>query len=186
MKPWGIILNKFSPFGRIQQVQNTTSSYNFGTTNINSVRISTVPGGTVQPKIFSTNKKGLGTDSNLLLNARWNLHFSCTGDQATKTWTDKGWESARQIKRERARDNTRESTREGGKVGEREHRDSDRDRHTVQGRQSGVSSEKTFQLSFSRKHGFAPISRQKNGIWQRVVRHVCLAGWLRVCNLGWF
>ena len=36
-----------------------------------------VPGGTVQTKVFSTNQKGLGTNSNLLRNARWNLHFSC-------------------------------------------------------------------------------------------------------------
>ena len=38
----------------------------------------TVPGGTVQTKIFSTKQKGLGTDSNFLLKARWNLNFSCT------------------------------------------------------------------------------------------------------------
>jgi len=39
-----------------------------------------VPGGTAQTKIFSTDQKGLGTNSNLvrLGNARWNIRFSCT------------------------------------------------------------------------------------------------------------
>ena len=46
---------------------------------MNLIRISTVPGGTVQTKIFSTNQKRLGTNSNLLRNARWNLRFFCTG-----------------------------------------------------------------------------------------------------------
>ena len=63
---------------RIQQVQNTTSCHNFGSTNLNSIRISTVPGGTVQTKMFSTNQKGPGTNSSLLRNARLNLHISCT------------------------------------------------------------------------------------------------------------
>jgi len=40
----------------------TTSCQNFGTTNMNLIRISTVPGGTVQTKIFSTNQKRLGTN----------------------------------------------------------------------------------------------------------------------------
>jgi len=67
-----------SPSGRIRQVQNTTSCPKFGTINTNIIRISTVPGGTVQTKIFSTNQKRFGIRSNFLRNARWNLRFSCT------------------------------------------------------------------------------------------------------------
>jgi len=74
----GNFFTNLSPFGRIQQVQNTTSCHIFGTINLNSIGISTVLGGTVQTKIFSTNQKGLGTNSDLLRNARWNLCFSCT------------------------------------------------------------------------------------------------------------
>jgi len=74
----GKFSSNLSPFGRIRQVQNTTSCRKFGTINMNLLRISTVLGGTVQTKIFSTNQKRLGTNSNLLRNARWNLRFSCT------------------------------------------------------------------------------------------------------------
>jgi len=46
---------------------------------MNLIRISTVPGGTVQTKTFGTNQKKLDTNSNLLRNARWNLRLSSTG-----------------------------------------------------------------------------------------------------------
>jgi len=72
----GNFSTNLSPFGKIRQVQNTTSCQKLGTINMNLIRISTVPGGTVQTKIFSTNQKRLGTNSDLLRNARWNLHFS--------------------------------------------------------------------------------------------------------------
>ena len=38
-----------------------------------------VPWGNVETKFFAANQQGLGTNSNLLRNARWNLDLSCTG-----------------------------------------------------------------------------------------------------------
>jgi len=67
-----------SACGKIRQAQSTTSCHHFGIINLNSIGISTAPGGTVQTKMFSTNKKGLGENSNLMRNARWSLRFSCT------------------------------------------------------------------------------------------------------------
>ena len=52
--------------------------FKFGTINSKSIGISMVLEGTVQTKIFSTNQKRLCTNSNLLRNARRNIHFSCT------------------------------------------------------------------------------------------------------------
>jgi len=52
---WGKFSTHLSPFGRIRQVQHTTSCHNFGTINLNSIGISTVPGSTVLTKMFSTN-----------------------------------------------------------------------------------------------------------------------------------
>jgi len=72
----GIFSSNLCPFGRIRQVQNTTSCQDFGTINMNLIRISTMPEGTVQKKTFSTNQKRPRTDSNLLCNARWNLCFA--------------------------------------------------------------------------------------------------------------
>jgi len=60
-----------SPVGQVR-------CHNFGTTNFNSTGISTVPGGTVQTKIFNTNQTGLDTNSNLFRNVHWSLRFSCT------------------------------------------------------------------------------------------------------------
>ena len=73
-------------FGRISQVQSTKSCLNCGEINLNSIGMSTVPGGTVQTKILSTNQKGLGTNSDLLQNARWNIHFSCTDHCRVNIW----------------------------------------------------------------------------------------------------
>ena len=52
--------------------------FKFGAINSKSIGISMVLEGTVQTKIFSTNQKRLCTNSNLLRNARRNIHFSCT------------------------------------------------------------------------------------------------------------
>jgi len=72
---------KLSFFRRIRQVQYTKSCHNFSTINSDLIVISTVPGGTVQAKIFSTNKKGFGTDSNVLHNTLVGpfIFFYCTG-----------------------------------------------------------------------------------------------------------
>jgi len=59
----------------------TRKNHNFSTINADLIVISTVPGGTVQAKIFSTNKKGLGTDSNVLQNMLGGTFIfqKCTG-----------------------------------------------------------------------------------------------------------
>ena len=74
----GKFTTNLSPNRRIRHVKNTTSCHNFDTKNLHINWISIAPGGVVPKKICNTNTKGLGTYSNLLRNARWNLHFSPT------------------------------------------------------------------------------------------------------------
>jgi len=81
----GKFSTNLSPFGRIRQVQSTTRCHNFGNINLPLMRINIVLEGTLQTRIFSTNPKGLGANSNLLWNARWNLEFFCTESQ-TSVW----------------------------------------------------------------------------------------------------